>query len=333
MFGSKFHPLRVMSGAAGEDIYNKGGGKGGKAPKAPDYMALAREQANMQKDINRETLAANRVNQITPYGNMQYTQTGTDQYGNPTYTATQTLSPEQQEIYNKQTGLFSDLLGSANAGLSNYQQSLENPQIDLSTLPQVGINPGETYSDAIMRRLQPTLERQTEQLETKLVNQGIPQGSEAWNAAKQQQAQQQNDLMTSAITQGMGVGMGANQQAFGQALTNQQLPLNTLNALRSGVQMQQPSYVNSAGMQSWQAPDLMSAANNQFNTQMGGYNAGQMAGSNFMGGLMGLGGNLYSGGAFKGLGGLLGMGGGGGIPGVGISLGGMDPFGAVGGLF
>ena len=306
MFGSKFHPLRIMSGAAGEDIYNKGGGKGGKAPKAPNYMALAKQQAEMQKEINRETLAANRVNQITPYGNMQYTQTGTDQYGNPTYTATQTLSPEQQDIYGKQTGLYSDLLGSANAGLSNYQKSLENPQIDLSTLPQVGINPGETYSDAIMRRLQPQQERQQAQLETKLVNQGIPQGSEAWNAAKTQLAQEQNDQLTSAITGGMGVGLSANQQAFQQALANQNLPLNTLNALRTGVQMTQPNYVNSAGMQSWQAPDSMGAANQQYANKMGGYNAGLQAQSNFMGGLMGLGGSALGGPIGGAIGGALG---------------------------
>jgi hypothetical protein len=272
-----------------------GGGKKSKTPKAPDYMALAREQSQMQKDINRETLAANRVNQVTPYGNMEYTQTGTDQYGNPTYTATQTLSPEQQDIYGKQTGLFSDLLGSANAGLSNYQQTLENPQIDTSKLAQIGINPGETYSDAIMRRLQPQIEQERNSFETSLVNKGIAPGTEAYMNARRSFDQAQNDKMTSAITGGMGVGMQANQQGFNQALTNQQLPLNTLNALRSGVQMTQPNYVNSAGMQSWQAPDLMGAAQQGFNTQMGGYNAAQQANSNFMGGLMGLGGSVLGG--------------------------------------
>jgi hypothetical protein len=272
-----------------------GGGKKAKTPKAPDYMALAREQSQMQKDINRETLAANRVNQVTPYGNMEYTQTGTDQYGNPTYTATQTLSPEQQDIYGKQTGLFSDLLGSANAGLSNYQQTLENPQIDTSKLAQIGINPGETYSDAIMRRLQPQIEQERNSFETSLVNKGIAPGTEAYMNARRSFDQAQNDKMTSAITGGMGVGMQANQQGFNQALTNQQLPLNTLNALRSGVQMTQPNYVNSAGMQSWQAPDLMGAAQQGFNTQMGGYNAAQQANSNFMGGLMGLGGSVLGG--------------------------------------
>ena len=271
-----------------------GGGKKAKAPKAPDYMALAREQSQMQKDINRETLAANRVNQVTPYGNMQYTQTGTDQYGNPTYTATQTLSPEQQDIYGKQTGLYSDLLGSANAGLSNYQQALENPQIDTSALPQVGINAGEAYQDAIMRRLQPTLDREQAQLENRLVNQGIQPGSEAWGNAMFDLNQRQNDKLTSAVIGGFNTGLAANQNAFNQALTNQNLPLNTLNALRSGVQMQMPNYVNSAGMQSWQAPDLMGAAQNRFNAQMGNYNAGQASNANFMGGLMNLGGLIGS---------------------------------------
>lgn len=265
-------------------------GKKAKAPKAPNYEKLAQQQTEAQRDINREVLSANRVNQVTPFGSMEYSQTGTDQYGNPTYTATQKLSPEQQDIYGKQTGLYSDLLGSANAGLSNYQQALENPQIDTSALPQVGINAGEAYQDAIMRRLQPTLDREQAQLENRLVNQGIQPGSEAWGNAMFDLNQRQNDKLTSAVIGGFNTGLAANQNAFNQALTNQNLPLNTLNALRSGVQMQSPNYVNSAGMQSWQAPDLMGAAQNRFNAQMGNYNANQAGNANFMGGLMNLGG-------------------------------------------
>lgn len=265
-------------------------GKKAKAPKAPNYEKLAQQQTEAQRDINREVLSANRVNQVTPFGSMEYSQTGTDQYGNPTYTATQKLSPEQQDIYGKQTGLYSDLLGSANAGLSNYQQALENPQIDTSALPQVGINAGEAYQDAIMRRLQPTLDREQAQLENRLVNQGIQPGSEAWGNAMFDLNQRQNDKLTSAVIGGFNTGLAANQNAFNQALINQNLPLNTLNALRSGVQMQSPNYVNSAGMQSWQAPDLMDAAQNRFNAQMGNYNANQAGNANFMGGLMNLGG-------------------------------------------
>ena len=181
MFGSQFHPLRIMSGAAGMNIYNGGGGKDSDEPETPDYAGMSREQAQMQRDIARETLAANRVNQMTPYGGLQYSQTGTDQYGNPTFTATQTLSPEQQKILEAQQGLTQNTLGLATSGLGNVGKSIAQGGVDLSTLPSVGINPGEMYSDAIMRRLQPNLERQTAQLESKLMNQGIAPGTEAWN--------------------------------------------------------------------------------------------------------------------------------------------------------
>lgn len=289
MFGSKFHPLRIMSGAAGMDIYN-GNDKDADVPDTPDYSALAREQAQMQRDINRETLAANRLNQQTPYGGVSYAQTGTDQYGNPTYTATQTLSPAQQQILGQSEQVTGGALGAALGGLGNVQSSLAQGGIDLSKLPSVGINPGETYSDAIMRRLQPNLERQTAQLETKLMNQGIAPGTEAWNNAKTQQAQQQNDLLSSAITQGMNVGLGANQQAYAQQMGNLQTPVNLYNAMRTGSSVTNPSYVNPAMAQGYQAPDLMSAAQNTYGAQMGAYNAGQQANANFMGGLMGLGG-------------------------------------------
>lgn len=281
-----------MSGAAGMDIYNKGGGKGGKAPKAPDYMALAREQAQMQKDINRETLAANRVNQVTPYGSLGYSETGVDKYGNPTYTATQTLSPEEQKLYEQNTGLASGMLSGAEKGLASYQGVLENPTVNLSNLPSVGINPGEVYSDAIMRRLQPQIAQETASFENKLANQGIAPGTEAYMNAKRSFDQAQNDKMTSAITGGMGVGMQANQQRFGQEAYNLTSPMNIINSLRTGNQVTNPTYVNPAQAQSYQAPDLMGAGQQGYNAAMGGYNASQQAGSNFMGGLMGLGGAI-----------------------------------------
>lgn len=274
----------------GKQMTLEGGGKKSKAPKAPDYMALAREESQMQKDINRETLAANRVNQLTPYGSLSYSQTGTDAYGNPTYTATQTLTPEQQRILGQSQDVTSGALGAAMGGLGNVESALAQGGVDLSMLPSVGINPGEMYSDAIMRRLQPNLERQTAQLESKLMNQGIAPGTEAWNNAKTLQAQQQNDLLSSAITQGMNVGLGANQQAFGQQLSNLQTPINLYNAMRTGSGVTGPTYVNPAMAQSYQAPDLTGAASNTFNAQMGGYNAAQQGNANFMGGLMGLGG-------------------------------------------
>jgi hypothetical protein len=277
----------------GKSMTLEGGvGKKAKTPKAPDYMALAREQTQMQKDINRETLAANRVNQITPYGSLDYTQTGTDQYGNPTYTATQTLSPEQQKLYTQNTGLSSGMLAGAEKGLASYQDVLENPTVDQSQLAQIGINPGETYSDAIMRRLQPQMQQQQESFDAKMANQGVMPGTQAYDAAYRNFTQGQNDQRTSAITGGMNVGMQANQQGFNQAAYNLTSPLNMINSLRTGNQVQNPNYVNPAQQANTAAPDLMGASQQGYSTAMSGANAASAANSNFMGGLMNLGGTL-----------------------------------------
>jgi len=273
-----------------KSMANGGGGKDAETPDTPDYMALAREQTAMQKDINRETLAANRVNQVTPYGNLNYTQSGTDQYGNPTYTATQVLSPEQQKLYNQNTALSSGMLTGAQSGLANYSNVMANPTVDQSQLAQTGINPGETYSDAIMRRLQPQIAQETSSFENKMMNQGIAPGTEAYANARRSFDQAQNDKLTSAVVGGMNTGLQANQQGFNQAAYNLTSPLNMINSLRTGNQVQNPNYVQSAQMANTQAPDLMGASQAGFNTQMSGANAANAAQSNFMGGLMGLGG-------------------------------------------
>lgn len=45
------------------------GGKGGKAPKAPDYSALAQQQADLNKQAAEQQTAANRPNQYDAFGN------------------------------------------------------------------------------------------------------------------------------------------------------------------------------------------------------------------------------------------------------------------------
>jgi hypothetical protein len=68
------------------------------APAPPDYAGAAQQTAQGNIEAARVATAANRVNQVTPYGNLSYAVTGADPYGNPTWTATQTLSPAQQQL-------------------------------------------------------------------------------------------------------------------------------------------------------------------------------------------------------------------------------------------
>jgi hypothetical protein len=107
-----------------------------------------------------------------------------------------------------------------------------------------------------------------------------------------QQQQKENDLLLGATTQGFGVGQQANQQAFGQELTKYNLPLNTLSALRSGAQVQNPTFVNSANQATTAGADLLGASQMGYNAQMGNFNAQQAAQQGFNSGLMGLGGTL-----------------------------------------
>jgi len=293
MFSSKFSTLMILNGAAGKSLCNKSD-----PPPPPDYAAAAKETAAGNLEAARATAAANRVNQVTPYGNLTYSISGKDSYGNDMYTANQTLTPNQQRILEQNQGLNSGLLNTAQSGLNYANNILSRPGVDLSQLPQIGINPGETYSDAIMRRLAPQIAQESQSSDAQLANQGIAPGTEAYNNAKRTLAMSQNDRQLGAITSGMNVGMGANQQAFNQQAYNQMQPINVINALRTGSQVQNPNYVSVPQQANVAGPDILGATNAQYTNQVNATNAANAGAGNFMGGLMNLastGAQLYTG--------------------------------------
>ena len=234
------------------------------------YTQAAQASAASNLQNAQQAVAANRVNQVTPFGNVSYTQSGTDAQGNPIWTATQTLPQGLQ-------GAYQGIMGQ----VSNQYGQAFNPQ-----LPSVGINPGETYSDAIMRRLTPIQERQRKSLEVDLANQGIMPGSEAYNRAKEQLSQSQNDQLTSAVIGGFQTGLAANQNAFNQGLTSYQLPMATLNQLRTGAQ---PSYVSPSQQATVAGPDYLGAYTAQQNYNLGLQNAQAASNAGLTSGLFGLG--------------------------------------------
>lgn len=261
----------------------------GSAPAPPNYAQAAQQTAQGNLDVARQQQAANMINQVTPYGNLTYAPSGTDQYGNTRYTATQTLIPSQQQILDQTTALNTGLLGTAQTGLDYANKTLASPGVDMSTLPQSPVNAGQTYQDAMMQQLQPQIDLQQKQLDTQLANQGITQGSEAWQNAQDQLARNRNNLLAQATTQGMGMGLNAQNQAFNQAAYNQNLPINIINALRTGTSVENPSYVSTPQQTPVAGPNLLGAAQAGYNSQMQGYNAQQAQGADLMNGLFGLG--------------------------------------------
>jgi hypothetical protein len=264
-------------------------GKSASAPPAPDYTAAAQATAAGNLDAARAATAANRVNQVTPYGSLNYNISGQDPYGNPTWTATQSLAPEQKQLLDIQNQLSIGTGQLGQKGLGYVENMISQP-FDTSSLPTTGFNAGQSYQDAYMQRLQPQIQQGREALNVDLANRGIPVGSEAYKRAMMTQGQRENDLLAAATTQGFGTGLAANQQGFNQLAYQRNEPINTLNAVRSGAQVQGPSFVNSAQQANTAGADLLGATQMGYNAQLGASNAQNAANNQMTQGLFSLGG-------------------------------------------
>lgn len=250
-------------------------GKSSSAPPPPDYKGAA-----------EATAAGNRVNQVTPYGNLTYTEGPRDSKGNPTWTANVSLSPDQQRLLEQQNRTSLGLGDLQEQGLGYVERMISNP-FDTSGLAQTGINAGEQMSESVMRRLQPTLQMEQQQFDAQMANQGIPLGSEAYANAKRMFDERQNDKLTSAIIQGTETGMRARTQGFNELGYMRNEPINTLSAIRSGSQVTNPNFVTTPA-----GPDYLGAAQSGYNAQLAASNAQNAAKNSFTGGLMQLGGTL-----------------------------------------
>ena len=264
-------------------------GKSASAPPAPDYTAAAKETASGNLDAARAATAANRVNQYTPYGSLEYKVSGEDPYGNATWSATQSLAPAQQQLLDYQNQASLGLGQLTGKGLGYVNNMLETP-FDTSKLPTTGFNPSQSYQDAYMQRLQPQIAQGREALQTQLANSGIPVGSEAYKRAMMTQGQKENDLLAAATTQGFGVGQQARQSALQEQAYLRNEPLNTLNAVRSGAQVQGPSFVNSAQQANTAGPDILGATQMGYNANLAASNAQNAANNQMTQGLFSLGG-------------------------------------------
>jgi hypothetical protein len=316
------------------------------APAAPDYTQAAQATAAGNLDAARAAAAANRVNQVTPYGNLDYTQSGTDQYGNPTWTANTSLSPTGQALLDTQNQTSLGLGSAINSQLGQVQNVMGqgfNPntapittnvgQANLQTNPNYasGMEGWDKANSILQARLQPQMDQAREQQNSALVNQGIPVGSKAYENAMRTFNQGQNDLLTNSQLAGQQIGSNlfnqgiqggqfsnaanqqmfanqltnanlgnaAQQQQYNQAMTNYNMPLNTLSALRSGAQVQNPSFINAPQQATTAGADILGASQMGYNAQMGGFNAANAAQSNFNSGLLGLGGTLGGAGILK----------------------------------
>lgn len=269
-------------------------------PAAPNYAAAAVAQGAANKDAALYNTKLGRPNEYTPYGERIWTQVPNP--GNkkgkyskdevPQYQSKINFTPEGQKLFDADMAIKLGMSNIGQTALTGVQNSLSKP---------VDFTEGrDELVDAMYGRATRIMDPQWEQAETKmrddLVNRGFSVGNEGYN--KQQGNFQlakdsaYGDARDRAMTQGT-------QQRIQEILMERNLPLQELNAIRTGAMPQNPSFQNFTSGSAAAAP-IFQGAQAQGQADMGIYNS-QVAQSNaLLNGLFSLGAGGLAGGYFPG---------------------------------
>lgn len=253
------------------------------SPPPPDYASAAQATAAGNLEASKFATKANRADQYTPYGSLTWQDLGNDRWAQ-----TVNLSPEGQALLDQQTKTSGQIAGLQDTAYNRVaaQQAAGWGDNALVASP---FNPGETAQDAIMRRVQPQLDRTRTSTETKLANMGVQQGSEAWRNAQDDIGRQENDAYSQAALQGIQTGQQARQQGIQEQQYFNSRDLNALNALRTGAQVTNPQFGGYAQQQTTAGPDMLGAAQAGYASALGNANAKNAAAANMFGGAVDLG--------------------------------------------
>lgn len=298
--------------------------KDSNTPAPPDPWVTAAAQTAMNQNSAAFNTALERTNSYTPLGSQTWTQTGTDPVtGAPLYEQRVTLDPEQQQLLDQQTNQ-SLQVGQLGDQLVSQARDAYGRPINTSGLPQLqsGVNtsglpglPGagdlegfrKQQSDALYDRntayLDQQFTRDEDAMRTRLANQGVVEGSEAFRNAMDdfgrgkemayRQARNESIAGGGAEAERMfGIGSQTRGQLYGEALGDANMsnaareqgmsemfalrnqPINELNAVRSMSQAQMPQFGAGGASGLGAAPaDIAGAIQNQYQGQLDASNA------------------------------------------------------------
>jgi hypothetical protein len=255
-------------------------------PEPPNPQAVASAQTGTNIGTAVANSLLNNVNQIGPDGNLSYTIDGYTDWQDPTskkiykiprWVQTTQLSEGQQKLYDLNQGTETELAGMAGEqakrlrGLLSEPVSLDNQAVE------------QRLFDLADKRFAPQKQRELADMQTSLTNQGITQGSEAYDRAMGRFNEGWNDRYNQLALTGRG-------QAVQEALTARNQPLNEIIGIMSGTQVGLPQF--SGGTNNYGIPttDYAGIVNNNYAQQMAGYNAqmaSQQAGMGALGNLFG----------------------------------------------
>ena len=255
-----------------------------KAPTPPD----PKETSAAQTGTNIGTAIANNtmtmVEQTTPYGALTHTQSGTQAYTDPftgktyqipRYTANTTLSAGEQGILDANTAARTNL-AQTGANQSEFLKEYLAQPANFDTSAIEG-----RLNELGSSRLDPRFAQEEDAMRTRLANQGIVPGSEAYNREMQSMGQTKNDAYNSLYLSGRG-------QAFDELSAMRNQPINEITALLSGSQVQNPN-VQQSQPQGAATTDVAGLINANYGQRMQAWQQDAASQQSLLGGLFGLG--------------------------------------------
>lgn len=279
--------------------------KGGSAPAPPDprVTAASQTQSNVNTAVAQSILG--NVDQTTPWGSMTWTRGASTQIpdGNggfvdvPSWSVSQTLSPEQQQIFDAQNRAEIGMTNLAGDYTQRIAAATAQPWTmeGMPAAPQYDEQYRQQQLDRIVGRNQSQMDRDRQMLETRLANQGIGIGTEAWRNAQDDYARSVNDFRLAAdinagnsAAQVFGLQGQSRDRAISESLTQRNQPLNEVVALlHGGGGVQQPNYVPTPQGQI-QPTDVAGITRDAYQAQLAAWQSQQQSQGGLMGSIFGL---------------------------------------------
>lgn len=211
-----------------------------KSPNSPNPYKVADAQASSNLSTAMAQSLLNQVNQVTPYGSLTYSQSGTSSYYDPTtkrtvkiprYTATTDLTPEQRGLLDQEQRfdkMYNDIALRQTGAIGEH----------LATPFKYDQGDYEQWAGDLYGKLNnDTNARNADALEQRLKNQGLSPGSAAYDDAMRNLTYSQDKARNAFMLDAYDTG-------FNKALTERNQPINEISALMNGGSVQQPQFVN-----------------------------------------------------------------------------------------
>lgn len=255
----------------------------GSAPSAPDPYQSAGAQYRYGTQAASYNAALNNVNRVSPTGSTTFDVTGYDPTTHaPQYTETQTLSAPQQALLTGQQNLQLNQQGAASNALNRANTAMEQPLPNTGDLQNFGSQAQQAAYKTATASMDPYWSQQQEQMDSQLRNAGSHPGDPAYDNAMKAFQANRSSAYGQAENQAFEQGLNAQGQMLNQSSQLRSIPLNEYQALSGGSQVQGAPEANPTTSQT-NAPDIMSAFNNQYQGQLAKYNAGVASGNAALG--------------------------------------------------